>query len=63
MLSSIRKSALFKCSETNQKRLKQTSLIRTTEDGMITKTPVDEMERVYKAGVEAVFYRQEPLER
>jgi hypothetical protein len=63
MLSSIRKSALFKCSETYPKRLKQTSLIRTTEEGMITKMPVDEMERVYKAEVEAVLYCQEPLER
>ncbi len=62
-LSAIPKSYLFKCSETYPKRLKQTSLIRTTKDGMITKLPVDEMERVYKAEVEAMLYRQEPLER
>ena len=63
-LSSIRKSSLFKASEAPYlKKLKQTTLMRNTEDGMITKMPVDEMERVYKAEVEAVLYRHEPLER
>ena len=62
-LSSVHKSSLFKASETYPKRMKQTTLIRNTEDGMITKMPVDEMERVYKAEVEDVLYCHEPLER
>jgi hypothetical protein len=42
--------------------MKQTSLICTTNDGMITKMPHAEMERVYKATVDAVLYRHKPLD-
>jgi hypothetical protein len=55
-------SAIFKDSEINPKRIKQTFLICTTKNGMGTNMPVDEMERVYKAKVEAVLYHHEPLE-
>jgi hypothetical protein len=42
--------------------MKQTSLIHTAKNGMITKMMDAEMERVYKAKVEAVLYRHKPLE-
>ncbi len=45
------------------KKLKQISLIRTTNDGKVTRMSIDEMKRVYKAKVEAVLYRHEPLMR
>ncbi len=45
------------------KRLKQVSLIRTSDDGKVTRMLVDEMKRVYKAKVEAVIYPHEPLMR
>ncbi len=41
--------------------MKQTSLICTTDDGKVTRMPIDEMKRVYMAEVEAVLYRHEPL--
>ena len=62
-LSSIHKSSVFKAFERYPKRLKQTTLIRNTDECMITKMSVVEMERVYKAEVEAVLFRHEPLER
>jgi hypothetical protein len=43
------------------KRLKQTSLICTIDDGKVTRMSIDEMKRVYKAKVEAFLYRREPL--
>jgi hypothetical protein len=43
------------------KRLKQISLICTTNNGKVTRMSIDEMKRVYKAKVEAVLYRHEPL--
>jgi hypothetical protein len=61
-LLSIRKSSISKDSGTYQKRMKQTSLIRTTNNGMITKMPHADMERVYQAKVEAVLYRHKPLD-
>jgi hypothetical protein len=42
--------------------MKQTSLICTTENGMITAMPLAEMARVYKAKVEAVLHHHEPLD-
>jgi hypothetical protein len=55
-LSSVCKSAGL-----GTKRLKQTSLIHTTDDGKVTRMSIDEMKRVYMAKVEAVLYRHEPL--
>jgi hypothetical protein len=43
--------------------MKQSLLIWATKNGMITTMPLAEMERVYKAEVEAVLYRHEPLDR
>lgn len=57
-LSSVRKSA-----DLGNKRLKQTTLIRNTEDGKVTMMSIGEMSRVYSAKVEAVLYRHEPLTR
>jgi hypothetical protein len=57
-LSSVCKSAGL-----GKKRLRQTSLIRTTDDGKVTRMSIDEMKRVYTAEVEAVLYRHEPLKR
>ncbi len=62
-LSSIHKSAIPKDSVIYPKRMKQTSLICTTNNGMITTMPLAEMERVYKAKVEAALYHHEPLDR
>ncbi len=42
--------------------MKQSLLIQATENGMITSMPLAEMERVYKAKVEAVLYRHKPLD-
>ncbi len=43
--------------------MKQTSLIHTTDNGMITTMLLAEMERVYKANKEAVLYHHaEPLD-
>jgi hypothetical protein len=56
------KSAIFKDSETQPKRTKQSSLICTTKNSMITTMPLAEMERVYKVKVEAVIYRHDPLD-
>ncbi len=54
-LSSICKlAAASKDPEIYPKRMKQSLLIRATENGMITTMPLTEMERVYKAEVEAV---------
>ncbi len=44
-----------------KKRLMQTSLICTTNDGKVTMMSVDEMKRVCAAKVEAVLYRHEPI--
>jgi hypothetical protein len=57
----IYKLAISNDSETHPKRMKQTSLVCITKNGMITKMPHAEMERVYKAKVEAVLYCREPL--
>ncbi len=43
------------------KRFKQTSLICSTEDGKVTTMSIDDMKRVYKAEVEAILPRHEPL--
>ncbi len=62
-LSSIHKlAAASKDPEVYPKRTKQSLLIWATENGMITTMPLAEMERVYKAEVEAVLYRHEPLD-
>jgi hypothetical protein len=62
-LSSICKlAAASKDPEIYPKRMKQSLLIRATENGMITTMPLAEMERVYKAKVEAVLYCHEPLD-
>jgi hypothetical protein len=44
------------------KRMKQSLLIWATENGMITTMLLAEMERVYKAKVEALLYPHEPLD-
>ena len=62
-LSSIQKSAAAASDGSYPKRMKQSSLIRATENGQITTMTLAEMERVYKAEVEAVLYRHEPLDR
>ncbi len=41
--------------------MKQSSVIRATENGQITTMTLTEIERVYKAEVEAVLYHHEPL--
>ncbi len=62
-LSSIRNSAAAsKDPEIYPKRMKQSLLIRATENGMITTMPLAEIERVYKTKVEAVLYRHKPLD-
>ncbi len=63
-LSSIQKSAAAASKDSEvyyPKRMKQSLLIRA-ENGMITTMPLAEMERVYKAKVEAVLYRHKPLD-
>jgi hypothetical protein len=62
-LSSIQKLAAAASDGSYPKRMKQSSLIRATENGQITTMTLAEMERVYKAEVEAVLYRHEPLDR
>jgi hypothetical protein len=62
-MTSVCKLGLLKDATKNMKRLKQTSLICSTEDGKVTTMSIDEMKRVYKAKVEAVLYRHEPLTR
>jgi hypothetical protein len=62
-LSSICKSAATsKDPEIYPQRMKQSSLIWATENIMISTMPLAEMERVYKAKVEAVLYRYKPLD-
>ncbi len=61
-LLSIHESAISKDSEIYPKSMKQSSLICTTKNGMITMMLLAEMERVYKAKVEAVLYPHEPLD-
>ncbi len=60
-LTSVHKLGLLKDAAKNTKRFKQTSLICSTEDGKVTTMSIDEMKRIYKAKVEAVLYRHEPL--
>ena len=60
-LLSVRKSAISNYSGTYPKKMKQTSLLHTTNNGMITTMPLAEMERVFKAKVEAVLYHHKPL--
>ncbi len=62
-LTSVRKLGLLEDAIKNTKRFKQTSLICSTEDGKVTTMSIDEMKRVYKAKVESVLYRHEPLTR
>jgi hypothetical protein len=47
-LLSIHKSAISEDSGTYPKKMKQTSLLCTTNNGMLTTMPLAEMERVYK---------------
>ncbi len=61
-LSSIQKLAAAASDGSYPKRMKQSSLIRATENGQITTMTLAEMERVYKAEVEAVLYRHKPLD-
>jgi hypothetical protein len=62
-LSSIRKLATAsKDPEIYPKRMKQSLLIRATENGMIPTMLLAEMKRVNKAKVEAVLHRHEPLD-
>jgi hypothetical protein len=61
--TSVCKLSLLKDDTKHTKRLKQTSLICSTEDGKVTTMSIDEMTRVYKAKVEAVLYCHEPLTR
>ncbi len=61
-LLSVCKLAISKDSGTYPKKMKQTSLLCTTDNGMITTMPLDEMKRVYKAKVEAVLYHHKPLD-
>ncbi len=60
-LTSVCKLSLLEDATKHMKRFKQTSLIRSTKDGKVTTMSIDEMKRVYKAKVEAVLYRHEPL--
>ncbi len=62
-LTSVCKLGLLEDATKNTKRFKQTSLIRSTEDGKVTTMSIDEMKRIYKAEVEAVLYPHEPLKR
>ncbi len=62
-LTSVCKLSLLKDDTKHTKRFKQTSLICSTKDGKVTTMSLDEMKRVYKAEVEAVLYRHEPLTR
>ncbi len=57
-LSSVHKSVGL-----GKKRLKQTSLICTTDDDKVTRMSIDEMKRAYTVKAEAVLYRHEPLKR
>ncbi len=61
-LSSVRKSAISNNSGTYPKKIKQTSLLCTNNNGMITTMPLAEMERVYKVQVEAALYHHKPLD-
>ncbi len=62
-LSSIHKLATAsKDPEIYPKRMKQSLLIWATENGMITTMLLVEMERVYRAKVEAVLYHHKPLD-
>ncbi len=61
-MSAVHKSAISNNSGTYPKKIKQTSLLCTTNNGMITTMPLAEMERVYKAKVEAVLYHHKPLD-
>ena len=54
-------SSVCKSADLGKKRLKQTTLIPTTEDGKVTMMSTGELSRVYSAEVEAVLYRNEPL--
>ena len=54
-------SSVHKPADLGKKRLTQTSLFHTTDDGMVTRMSIYEMKRDYRAKVEAVLYRQEPL--
>ena len=58
LLSSVCKSAGL-----GKKRLKQTSLTCTTDDGKVTRMSIDEMKRVYTAKIETLLYHHEPLKR
>ncbi len=58
----ICKSAISKDSGTYPKRMKQTSLIHTANNGLITTMPLAETDRVYKAKVEYVLYPHKPLD-
>ncbi len=60
-MTSVHKLGLLKDDTKNTKRFKQTSLICSTKDGKVTTMSIDEMKRVYKAEVEAILYRHEPL--
>ncbi len=62
-MTSVCKLGLLKDATKNTKRFKQTSLICFAKDGKVTTMSIDEMKRVYKAKVEAVLYRHEPLTR
>ncbi len=59
-VSSIQKLAAAASDGSFPKRMKQSSLIRATENGQITTVTLAEMERVYKVEVEAVLYHHEP---
>ncbi len=62
-LSSIRKlAAASKDPKIYSKKMQQSLLIWATENGMITTMPLAEIERVYKAKVEAVLYYHKPLD-
>ena len=54
-------SSVCKWAGLGKKRLKQTSLIHTNNDGKVTRMSIDVMNRVYMAKVEAVLYHHEPL--
>jgi hypothetical protein len=61
-LLSVRKLAISNNSGTYPKKMKQTSLLCTTDNGMSTTMPLAEMEMVYKNKVKAVLYYHEPLD-
>ncbi len=60
-LTSVCKLSLLKDATKHTKRFKLTSLTCYTKDGKVTTMSIDEMKRVYKAKVEAILYRHEPL--